>query len=262
MHERSIVRRSFSRHARDYDALAFVQREVVERFDRMIGSIDVDARHILEIGSGTGRLSELLRKRFPRAVLRCVDIAHGMHLVARSHGRGGDLVTADAEALPFPDGIFDLVVSTSTFQWLDTLDHAFAEAWRVLGRDGTLLFAFFGGRTLYELKRSYQSAVVEHGGEDVTHRFFSAEETDEALSRAGFMTRELVVETFCEYYPDALSMVRMLKQIGAGTVRQRTSQGLPGGGALKRMLELYEDRFGSAAGVPATYEVYFVQAKS
>ena len=77
--------------------------------------------------------------------------------------------------LPFADGIFDLVVSTSTFQWLAALEKAFSEAKRVLTPGGTFLFALFGEGTLHELKNSYRTVLLAENAidKDRSHNFFA-----------------------------------------------------------------------------------------
>jgi ubiquinone/menaquinone biosynthesis C-methylase UbiE len=51
-----------------------------------------------------------------------------------------DVVEASAEALPFPDGSFDTVVSTLVLCTVDAVPAALAEIRRVLGPGGQLLF--------------------------------------------------------------------------------------------------------------------------
>ena len=71
---------------------------------------------------------------------------------SKSQAKNTHFISADAEWLPFADAAFGLVLSTSTLQWLNSLDLAFAEALRVLAPGGLFCFAMFGEKTLFELR--------------------------------------------------------------------------------------------------------------
>ena len=80
---------------------------------------------VLDVGCGTGRLTELLLARLPRGRVVAVDQSTNMLDAARAflQDRFGPRVTfvqADASALPFP-GAADAIFSTATFHWV--LDH-------------------------------------------------------------------------------------------------------------------------------------------
>ena len=87
-----------------------------------------------------------------------VDIAPGMLERARRQSRWlrrFGRVRADAYALPFRDGAFELVFSSLMLQWCDDLDAVFAEIARVLAPGGLLLFSTFGPGTLAELREAW-----------------------------------------------------------------------------------------------------------
>jgi len=105
----------------------------------------------LEIGAGTGyfSLNLLLAGAIERAV--CTDISPGMlsALAANAERLGLDVETAasDAEALPFPDESFDLVLGHAVLHHLPDLGAAFREIRRVLRPGGRLAFAGEPSRT-------------------------------------------------------------------------------------------------------------------
>ena len=71
--------------------------------------------------------------------------------------------------LPFPDGTFDLVMSSMTFHWINDLPYLLSEIERILKPDGCLLFALPGGNTLPELRSSLVLAELERTGGVSTH---------------------------------------------------------------------------------------------
>ncbi|BBA71062.1 malonyl-ACP O-methyltransferase BioC [Geobacter sulfurreducens] len=262
MIDRRKVRKAFHRGAADYDAYAAVQKRVMERILSLLFAEGVEPARILDVGAGTGALALRLADRYPSAAITCVDLAHGMAQQARDNlGRTMErlVAVADAEHLPLRDGVFDLVVSTSTFQWLTTLDRAFAEARRVLADDGLFAFALFGDGTFRELKASYRTALqsVPRGGRDRTHRFFTRDEVRAALARAGFRSVEVFDEDEVEYHPDVPAFLRSVKRIGAGNASPVAGRGLSGRRVMETMMRTYAERFGGTDGIPATYTVVY-----
>lgn len=101
---------------------------------------------VLEVGSGPGHLALLLATRHGLE-LTGIDLDPAMVELARVNAsrpangdaRGPTFMVADVASLPFPDGSFDLVVSTlSMHHWADPT-RGLAEIGRVLRRDGHAL---------------------------------------------------------------------------------------------------------------------------
>jgi ubiquinone/menaquinone biosynthesis C-methylase UbiE len=77
------------------------------------------ARTVLDVGCGTGRLLERLAKAYPTARLAGVDAASGMAQVAARRHRIAAAV-GTAERLLFRTGSVELLVSTISFHhWTD-----------------------------------------------------------------------------------------------------------------------------------------------
>lgn len=97
---------------------------------------------ILDVGCGTGYLLRLLASRCPGAVeLAGVDPAPAMVTVAQESADDDRLrfSAGVAEHLPDPDGVFDLVVSTTSFDhWTDQRS-GLAECARVMRPGGHLV---------------------------------------------------------------------------------------------------------------------------
>jgi demethylmenaquinone methyltransferase / 2-methoxy-6-polyprenyl-1,4-benzoquinol methylase len=97
---------------------------------------------ILDVGCGTGELTRLLARRFPRATVVGMDFTAAMLREAgRRTGAGGSVAYGRGTTmrLPFPDGTFDLVTNAFLVRNLVDLPHAFVEMRRVLRPGGTLL---------------------------------------------------------------------------------------------------------------------------
>lgn len=259
--DRQQVRRSFDSHAGEYDRHAVVQKRVLDRLLQLLPP-DLKPARVLDIGSGTGVLLQRLARKYAGCRLVGVDMALGMGMAARERLAGDDrvgFVTADAEHLPFDDASFDLVVSTSTFQWLETLEPAFAELKRVLASGGRFCFALFGDRTLFELRDSYRSAVakVGRGAVDRTHSFKGSDDVATGLSVVGLEAEYLVSELEREIHPDVPHLLRSIRRIGAGNAASGGGRTLAERRVMMEMMAGYRREFGRHDGIPATYEVIY-----
>ena len=262
--ERSRVRAAFHRTAAAYDRHAAVQRRVIERFLDMLRAVEVRPRRMLDIGSGTGLLLARLHARYPGALAIGVDLALGMcrrARDARSPGPGAAFLCGDAERLPLADAAFDLAVSTSVFQWLPSLESAFAEVFRVLEPGGLFSFTLFGGKTLFELKQSYRQALGrrDRNGQDRLLATFSSGGVRTALAGAGFREYLVRTEAEVEHYPDVPDLLRALKRTGTGSTVPPA--GFAERRVLLKMMEIYRARYGREGAVPATYEVIWAAAR-
>jgi malonyl-CoA O-methyltransferase len=263
--DRRRVQHSFNLHAGEYDAHACVQKRVIARIAGLLRDLPATPRKVLDIGSGTGTLLRSLAGLYPVAEFIGLDLAIGMGLKARANlapHNSARLLTGDAEALPFRDQTFDLVVSTSTFQWLENLDTVFTEVYRVLAPGRRFIFALFGGQTLFELRGSYRRAWEKsgRGPEDRTHPFHTASEVEAALGRTGFSDSLVSAELEVEYHPDVPALLRSLRRIGAGNAAPAGSRNLAERRVMLDMMDFYQRKHAVDGIIPATYEVIYGEA--
>lgn len=260
--DRGAVARAFNRASASYDAAAGLQREVrTEVLDRL-GAFQLDPRVVLDAGCGTGHGARALKDRFPRALVIASDIAPGMlieagrrmnwrdRLFGGRFGRPFSRVAADVYRLPLADGSVDLVFSSLMLQWCDDLDSALRELRRVMRPGGLLVFASFGPDTLRELREAWAAADA---GEHV-NPFVDVHDVGSAMTRAGFAEPVLDVDRLVRHYPDAGTLMREIRQIGARNALSGRSRGLTGRRRLEAMQRAYEARR-VPAGLPATWEI-------
>ena len=250
---------SFDRAARDYDAAAFLQKEVSERLLERLDLTAIAPTRVVDVGCGTGRPTRALAQRYPKAEVIGVDLAPGMLAVAESHqpffglfGRKVRYLQAEASDIPLPEASCDLVYASLVVQWCEDLDRTLLEWRRLLKPHGLLLFSTLGPDTLKELRAAWSAA----DGYNHVNRFLDMHDVGDALIRAGFVEPVMDVEHVVLTYADARGLMRDLKAIGAHNVTAGRRHGLMGRGRLQAFTAAYE-KFRSEGRLPATYEVVY-----
>lgn len=277
------IKIAFSKAAKDYDTHAFFQKEVADELIIRLPHLTPHISHltILDIGCGTGFLAHGLAKTFPKANIFGCDISHAMINVARGKGQGANdkkiyFITGDCGILPCKSKTFDIITSSLTYQWLPNLGKAFSEAHRILKPEGMFIFFTLGAETLKELRCCYAEASAPYPlsfGERERVRgnglpsfmgFADEQAIQSALKNTGFKHISIERKEIVKTYPDMWQLLKTMKSIGAGNPFKDGDKSLGRGFLLKKMAEIYEQKFGvrsSELGIYATYEVMFVHAE-
>jgi ubiquinone/menaquinone biosynthesis C-methylase UbiE len=129
----------------------------------------------IEIGSGTGHLALSIGLKEgvePSDKLRAISVERGLEAMA---GR--------AEELPYKDLHFDFVLLSTALHYVEDIDKAFKEAYRVLKTSGCLLLGFLDPESVIGkeyISRRKQSTFYRHAD------FYSIHTLERKLSEAGF----------------------------------------------------------------------------
>ncbi|MGC9220697.1 MAG: class I SAM-dependent methyltransferase [Solirubrobacteraceae bacterium] len=120
--------------------------QVLRKVARLVNPLPASGfGRALEIGAGTGYFGLNLLAHGAVSELTCSDISPRMVAVLSHNATAHDLhvsaVCADAAALPFDDGSFDVILGHAVLHHLPELPRSFAEFWRVLAPGGRIIFA-------------------------------------------------------------------------------------------------------------------------
>jgi NADH dehydrogenase [ubiquinone] 1 alpha subcomplex assembly factor 5 len=166
----------------------------------------------------------------------------------------------EAVPLPFPDGTFDLVISSASLHWVNKLPSVMSEIKRVLRDDGCFMLAMVGGTTLPELRASMVLAELERDGGVSPHvgPFVELSDVGALLQRAGFALPTIDTDSFKVSFPNAFVLMEHLQRMGESNAsvkrRDRISQDtfLAAACVYDQMFPLFDD--GSSSSHPPEIE--------
>jgi ubiquinone/menaquinone biosynthesis C-methylase UbiE len=154
----------------------------------------------LELASGTGRVTRHLRNKLSsEAKLIASDISEDMLAVAKEKlkDKNIDWRILDASSLPFHDESIDLIVCCFGYMFVSDRLQAFREAYRVLRKDGMLLFTTWDEMKYNGASNVYRKAVKKYLGGSLPDSYklpfsmYDGNEIRKQLAEAGFKSIEI-----------------------------------------------------------------------
>jgi malonyl-CoA O-methyltransferase len=249
----SKVRKAFSDAAFNYEMLSSLHKEIARELVRKV--MDRDCARVLDVGTGTGYLANKAKFYFPEALVLGVDLADGMVLEANKLKEGISIVQADACALPFKRGSFDLIISNLAYQWVADLTHAFGIARHSLAPGGSFCATIFGRRTLSEL---FETVDAVSPGREI-NRLPDIQEVQKAMTAAGFADVVIDYELIKVQFSDVMDLLKWTKMIGANILNDDIFMGPK---MLTRMDEHYKTYYPYFEGICVTFEVIWISARN
>lgn len=167
----------------------------------------VEGKRVLDLGCGDGLLTCALAAR--GAYAAGIDADRRMLVAAQSRATHPDgrcaFVEGRVEHLPFPDGVFDVVVAVTVLCFVSNPSLAVREAVRVLRPGGRLVIGELGRWNLWAARRRIRAWLSSQLWKAA--RFRSAGELRSLLERAGIAVAAV---RGAVYYPPVGWMARIL----------------------------------------------------
>jgi malonyl-ACP O-methyltransferase BioC len=148
MLNKKIVKNSFARSHGTYHNSAVVQQQMAVRLATNVADRQKHFKRVLELGVGTGLLTEQLIKRVKIETLFCNDLMDSSRFIHSPC----QFIVGDAEEVIYPHHL-DLVVSNAVVQWFTKLPEFFQKVSAHLQPTGLLAFTSFGPHNFKELRQ-------------------------------------------------------------------------------------------------------------
>ncbi len=200
------IAQRFDEAAPHYDKAATLQAQVAERLIAWTQTPKLP-HNALDIGSGTGFVSQQLMRRWPMASLSALDISPSMLRAAQKKIRDLKIISGDAAPMD-PAEKFDVVFSSMALHWLaQPLD--VLKLWQGwLNPDGRLYVALLTEGSFKE----WRDLCCASGLTDGLWPMPSTHFADDLATR---VQRDLISIS----YPSASEFLHRLKNTGAATAR-------------------------------------------
>ncbi len=208
------IAKAFNSKSSTYEEYSLVQNEVSNRMIERLKLMKFKPKSILDLGSGVGYLSNILKEIFPDATVTCLDISLDMLLECRKKNLNLNLVMADAENMPFSNNVFDLVISSFTLHWCEEIEKIFSDIHKYLRNRGVFMFTTVGPNTLMELNQAYANI----DGEQHVNSFTDMHVYGDSLLKCGFHDPVMDVENLVIEYSSFSNILKSLRKTGANTV--------------------------------------------
>ncbi|MBM9520068.1 methyltransferase domain-containing protein [Desulforhopalus vacuolatus] len=244
--DKALIASSFAASLSTYEKHAGVQLALAQKLLEMVCEYtdDVSWGRVLEVGCGTGWLAErLVASRMPEH-LYLNDIASELctYAVQRLHAAPClvESLAGDIETLELPEKL-QLVLSSSTLQWIEDLPTLFEHVYQSLLPGGIMAFSIFAPGTMGEI-----TALSGRG-----LHYFHRPQLSAMLKDFTILAEETVRQR--SYFPSLLALFRHIRNTGVGGLSRvhwtRAS--------LSRFEKQYRDQFGTAEGLPVTWRAHF-----
>ena len=210
---------------------------------------EIGHAQVLEIGCCTGNLTEMLCNTAPIDTLFVNDLVPEFCACTEQrivqHVQQVHCLAGDIEAAPLPKNL-DLVISSSTFQWMVDLPALMGNIASALKDTGYLAFSIFSPGTMGEIHRLTGRSLRYHTNEEL-----------QTMLAEHFWVKSLSSVTKRLFFPSVRDILHHIRQTGVGGLDRKVMK-------LKEFKEFerqYVEQFSVPEGLPVTYISTFVIAE-
>lgn len=202
-----------------YEQYAVVPKETGSRLLARLDYLKIEPKVILDLGCRTGEFTQLLKSRYPNAMVIAVDASFNMLSRVQkkqSWFKKQPMVQSLVTALPFQNESIDLIFANQCFLDVKDFVSLFAELQRIMTPNGCLMFSSLGPDTLKEiegrptymdlhdigdalLQCGFQDPVMDR--EDICLHYSSIEKMQAALIAQGLWVDGQPMQAFSNKYP-------------------------------------------------------------
>lgn len=259
MINKSLLQKRFNKAALTYDEYANVQKKMGDVLIQNLCQIYTSQARlsILELGCGTGYVTEQLVNSFPYASVISVDFAPDMIEQAKKRigAEKAAFICGDIEQINF-SGRYDVIISNATFQWMNDLQGTIDRLFQSLQDNGTIMFTTFGNETFKELHHSFQQAVRSLALKEnraIGQSFFTPQQLKALCELYGPVSMQEA--HYIEWFSSVRDFLDSVRKIGAANSTDGMSS--QSRRVFRTMIRLYEEQFQQNGSIQATYHALF-----
>lgn len=154
---KEVVQRKFAQHVDEYDHYAFLQKEVAEMLAAELPALEGTA-DILEVGCGTGYLTQEIFEKYPNAHFTITDLCQKMvDATTRKYPHDQAIYKVMDGEHPETDKQYDLIVSSMSVQWFEDEVAGLERLQKLLKPGGKLFYTAPGPESFHEWETTITS---------------------------------------------------------------------------------------------------------
>lgn len=175
-------------------------------------------RRILDIGCGDAKYFIKLTDKFKE--FYGVELSEIHFETAKKLFPSANYIVADANKLPFENCFFDAVISFGAFEHNEDIDSIFKECYRVLDKNGVLLFSVPNYFSLYFPYCSIFHTLRGHDRTVAIGHYYTKKELISKLKEHGFSKIEIVDSIYAAPVPVVGLVVGLVAGLAARLIRK------------------------------------------
>lgn len=145
---KDLIQARFSKSLSSYNENARIQKKMAEKLVSFLNKKNY--KNILEIGCGTGFLTELLNKTLEFKNYYTIDIVEDCEHYIKEINPDINFIQADIENFT-PQFSPDLIISNASLQWVENFEEIITKLKNCLNKGGELIFSTFGNENFKEI---------------------------------------------------------------------------------------------------------------
>ena len=146
-----LIKNHFEKSMDKYNENAIVQKFMAEILAKEISDIQTKYDKILELGCGTGILTEILHNKITYKSYTANDLTPKSKKYLDKILKNYNYICGNAKKIR-PNSQFNLIVSNAMFQWFQNLEEVLSKYHNMLDCEGILAFTTFSPENFQELK--------------------------------------------------------------------------------------------------------------
>jgi malonyl-CoA O-methyltransferase len=240
-YKKNIIKNNFNKACQSYDQIALLQKQCAKiMVEHLREQTNNNFNKILDLGAGTGFVTEQLLKYFPNSSYVLSDISSLMLKVAQSKFtayKNISYIKADMENQEFD--FYPLIISNMAFQWVTNPNNLIT---KLLDKTNVLTFSCLTKDTFIEWSNIYKSLNLT----PPTFNYPTIQQLEKDCLSHKVKSHFFATKDFCLNFTSAIEFAKYLKSIGANT-SSNSNQGLN----LRKVIKYYDKP------LSVSYRVFF-----
>ena len=240
------INSNFDKAAKSYDTVANIQKicakNLIDKLTTYFYRSQDNIARILDVGTGTGYVPQILTKKYPNSCYDLNDISYNMLIMAKSKLSNlnikYNLILGDIENLDLT--AYNLIISNFALQWVINLPKILK---KLYNKSDILAFSCLLDGTFVEWTNKFKNL-----GSDYTHQYPKPNILQNLLLSLNPKKHFFATKEYQLYFNNALAFIRYLKDLGAASTM---NDSIPVS-ELRRIIKTNNQPF------IVTYKVFFV----